>query len=255
MTLRRPILAVAAFVGLTASAVAEPARPLAVVELFTSQGCSSCPPGDAYLGELAGDRRLVALSYNVDIWDYLGWKDTLASAENTARQRGYADARGDRSIYTPQMVVNGRTAVIGSDRRALESALAEEVRAGETLPVAVEVSRNADVVTVSVGAATAPKATVWAVYLKRRVEVTIERGENKGARIAYTNVARRIQPIGMWKGEAMSVEMPASDLARMKADAVAVIVQAEAGGRPGRILGAALFTDPSEPLAETAVRQ
>ncbi len=90
-------------------------EPRAVVELFTSQGCSSCPAADRLLGELARDPSLVALSLNVDYWDYLGWKDTLALKSHSNRERAYANARGDRDVYTPQVVVNGVTAVLGSD--------------------------------------------------------------------------------------------------------------------------------------------
>src|SRR4249919_2286908 len=96
------------------------AEPRAVVELFTSQGCSSCPAADKLLGELAGDSSLIALSIPIDYWDYLGWKDTLASAGHSARQRAYARMRGDRQVYTPQIVVNGATHVLGSDRAAVE---------------------------------------------------------------------------------------------------------------------------------------
>ncbi len=91
-------------------------EPRAVVELFTSQGCSSCPPADRLMGELAHDPSLVTLSLPVDYWDYLGWKDTLALHGHSNRQRAYADARGDREVYTPQVVINGVVHVLGSDK-------------------------------------------------------------------------------------------------------------------------------------------
>src|ERR1700691_3403225 len=113
------------------------AAPKAVLELFTSQGCSSCPPADRLLGELASDTSIVALTLPIDIWDYLGWKDTLALAGHSARQRAYAELRGDRQVYTPQLVVNGSVHVLGSDSAAIERAIAQTKRntAVMSLPV------------------------------------------------------------------------------------------------------------------------
>src|SRR5580704_15207858 len=107
------------------SALANAAEPRALLELFTSQGCSSCPAADKLLGELAGDPSLIALSLPIDYWDYLGWKDTLASPGDSARQRAYAHVRGDRQVYTPQMVINGATHALGSDRAAVERAIVQ----------------------------------------------------------------------------------------------------------------------------------
>src|SRR5579862_784682 len=106
-------------------AVIRPAHadPRAVVELFTSQGCSSCPPADKVIGELAKDPSVIALSMPIDYWDYLGWKDTLADARFSARQKAYSLMRGDRDVYTPQVVVNGSTHVVGSDRAGIEQAI------------------------------------------------------------------------------------------------------------------------------------
>ena len=101
------------------------AGPRAVIELFTSQGCSSCPPADKLLGQLAGDPSVIALSLPVDYWDYLGWKDTLALHGHTVRQKAYAQARGDGAVYTPQVVVNGVVHALGSDKAAIEKAIAE----------------------------------------------------------------------------------------------------------------------------------
>src|SRR3989442_6597977 len=106
------------------------AEPRAVMELFTSQGCSSCPAADKLLGELAADPSLVAVSVPIDLWDYLGWKDTLADPRNTARQRGYAHTRGDGQVYTPQVVVNGSLHVLGSDKAAIDRAIAQSRQNG-----------------------------------------------------------------------------------------------------------------------------
>src|SRR6187455_3102008 len=123
MTFR--ILATASMAALLSAQPAASQEPRAVVELFTSQGCSSCPAADRLLAELASDRSVIALSLNVDYWDYLGWKDTLALKGNTERERAYAHVRGDREVYTPQAVINGLVPVLGSDKAAIEKAIAK----------------------------------------------------------------------------------------------------------------------------------
>ena len=124
--LRRRLASASLIAGLLfASSGFAGAAPRALLELFTSQGCSSCPPADKLLGEFAKDPSLIALSLPIDIWDYLGWKDTLSLPGHTARQRAYAEIRGDRQVYTPQLVVNGSMHVVGSDRAAVEHAIAE----------------------------------------------------------------------------------------------------------------------------------
>src|ERR1700728_2399450 len=117
------------------------AEPRALLELFTSQGCSSCPAADKLLGELAADPTLVAISDPIDYWDYLGWKDTLANPGHSARQRAYARVRGDQQVYTPQIVVNGAMHVLGSDRAAIERGIAQtdQKPAVMSLPVLVSV--------------------------------------------------------------------------------------------------------------------
>src|SRR5882724_552560 len=106
------------------------AEPRAVIELFTSQGCSSCPAADKLLGELADDPSLVTISVPIDYWDYLGWKDTLADPRNTGRQRAYAHVRGDGKVYTPQVVVNGSLHVLGSDKAAIDRAIGQSRKNG-----------------------------------------------------------------------------------------------------------------------------
>ena len=139
-------LAALAWIGLVGAAVAAP--PVAVVELFTSQGCSSCPPADEILGELSKRQDVLALTFPVDYWDYLGWKDTLAHPLFTKRQRAYAHARGDRQVYTPQAIVNGTKPCIGSDRSELEAV----TRSGQALPVAVSTTETNDAVEVHIDA-------------------------------------------------------------------------------------------------------
>ena len=113
---RRVALSIAVVASALLSSAAMGAEPRAVIELFTSQGCSSCPPADKLAGELAQDPSLLVMSLPIDYWDYLGWKDTLANPGHTKRQRAYSKARGDREVYTPQVVVNGMAHVLGSDR-------------------------------------------------------------------------------------------------------------------------------------------
>src|SRR5277367_2010399 len=121
------------------AAIVRPAHadPRAVVELFTSQGCSSCPPADKIIGELAKDPSVIALSMPIDYWDYLGWKDTLADSRFSARQKAYSQVRGDREVYTPQVVVNGSEHVVGSDRAAIERAIGATKKADGVMSVPV----------------------------------------------------------------------------------------------------------------------
>ncbi len=213
-----------------------------VVELFTSQGCSSCPPADQLIGELAHDPGLVALSLPIDYWDYLGWKDTLAKPRHSARQRGYAQIRGDREVYTPQVVVNGTVHVLGSDRGAIERAIATTSHSGPTLSVPVKLALAGDELTVSVEAANgnSPPGEVWLCALSKSVPVTIGRGENHGRTIAYHNVIRRWLKLGDWTGTAHTFNVPATEFAADGVDAVAVLIQGGTAENPKIMLGAAL---------------
>src|SRR5437764_14321317 len=135
-------------------AIVRPAHadPRAVVELFTSQGCSSCPPADKIIGELAKDPSVIALSMPIDYWDYLGWKDTLADARFSARQKAYSHVRGDREVYTPQVVINGSLHVVGSDRPAIEDAIGVTQKADGVMSVPVTVMQVGKQINVSVAA-------------------------------------------------------------------------------------------------------
>ena len=230
-------LIIAAMVGVATPAVAGTAK--AVLELFTSQGCNSCPPADAILGDYAKDADILALSFPVDYWDYLGWKDTLASHENTVRQKSYAEARGDRQVYTPQVIVNGATHVVGSNRQQIEAAL----NTSEPLPVPVTMAAGTDSTTVTVGPAEASgprKGTIWLAMYDDPITVPIERGENTGKSITYYNVVRKLRPIAMWKGKEVSIELPKSEMDQAEVSRCAVILQTEHdNGLPGPILGAA----------------
>ena len=226
--------------GSLTAAVPAHAEIKGVIELFTSQGCNSCPPADKLLGEYAKSPDVLALSLNVDYWDNLGWKDTLASHDNTVRQRDYAEARGDGQVYTPQAVIDGRTHVVGSSKTAIEAALAKYPGG---LPVPLSLSSTGDAINVAIGPSSEPQArhgTLWLVMYDPSATVAIERGENTGKTITYSNVVKKLRPIAMWKGEDMSVDLPMSELKHADAKGCAVLLQAETkDGLPGPILGAA----------------
>jgi hypothetical protein len=232
-------LAVIASATLTA-AVACAAEPRGVIELFTSQGCSSCPPADKLAGELARDPSLIVLSLPVDYWDYLGWKDTLALPGHTNRQRAYSKARGDREVYTPQVVVNGVKHVLGSDKTAIENAvtLTHDQPGTLSLPVSMSLAGEQISVSVPAGKNGGAKGEVWLCPITRTAEVAIGRGENSGSTITYHNVVRRWVKLGEWNGAARTFTLPKQDVAG--ADAVAVLVQSGTKEAPGNILGASV---------------
>jgi hypothetical protein len=242
MNARRALLpAFAAVVAVLAiGAMPAGAEPRAVVELFTSQGCSSCPPADRLLGELARDPSLVAMSLPIDYWDYIGWKDTLAKPRHAARQRFYAKTRGDGEVFTPQVVVNGVTHAVGNDKGAIEQAIAQSRRDGATLSLPVKLAIADGKLNVSVLAANSESASgeVWLCALGKAIPVEIGRGENSGHTVTYHNVVRRWVKLGDWTGAARTFTVPLADVEA--ADAVAVIVQGGTADRPGTMLGAAL---------------
>ncbi|MBA3447954.1 MAG: thioredoxin family protein [Pseudaminobacter sp.] len=241
-----PLAAALALPGAGAALAGDAARPVGVVELFTSQGCSSCPPADALFGEMAAKGDVVALAYHVDYWDYLGWRDTLGSAENTARQHGYGKSFGIRSVYTPQAVINGRTHVNGAVRSEVSGALEGMEGSAEGLTVGVTVTRSGESVMIDAGAATGKMkdAHVVLVYFEPAQPVVIERGENTGSTVTYWNAVSDIQTAGMWHGQPKRFELPASEIA--KKGGCAVLLQSVGkDGLPGPILGAAVIRDPA----------
>jgi hypothetical protein len=220
-------------------------KPSGVVELFTSQGCNSCPPADAILADLAESGDVVALGYHVDYWDYLGWKDTLGSAENTARQYQYGKSFGDRSVYTPQAVINGRAHVNGAKRDAVAGALAGLEKSGDGLTVDVTVTRSGE--SILIDAAGAPggagDAHLVLVHFDPMRPIAIERGENKGRTITYANPVTSVQTAGMWHGKAARFEFPQSDIAS-KGGCAILLQSVSKDGLPGPILGAAVIAPP-----------
>lgn len=194
-----------------------------VLEEFQSQGCSSCPPANANVNALADRPEVLALSYAVTYWDQLGWKDTFDQAAFTQRQWDYAHYAGRGNVATPQVIVNGRTAIVGSNRNELLQTLASE--GSPTGGPAITAVPSA--VSMSAGKAAQP-ATVWLVrYDPREQWVSIRAGENEGRKLPHRNIVRELTQLGAWTGEAASFAMPrASDPALRSA----ILVQAVKGG-------------------------
>lgn len=232
----------AAFSALGACLPASAADNPVVIELFTSQGCSSCPPADALLSKLAREPGVTALSFPVDYWDYIGWKDTFASPTNTARQKAYAAARGDNHVYTPQAVVNGLMHAVGSD--ALEVATARQLAYGDkgALKVSLSVTDSGDKLVARAGAAVEGAGkwgSLWLVPVAKSRSVAIGRGENNGRSVTYTNVVRGMKKIGDWSGAATSFDITKSDLKTRDSDAWVLMLQSSSGGKPGAVLAVA----------------
>jgi hypothetical protein len=224
-----------------------------VVELFTSEGCSSCPPADALLFDLREDDDVLALAFHVDYWDYLGWQDRFASHDFTNRQRGYARALGSPMVYTPQLVVNGADHVVGSARSKVYAAIAE---AREKRTVNLDIGLSMDdhqALTVSIPAATYHgEATIWFVRYALEADSTITSGENAGRLLRHANVVEELTAIGMWKGEAMDITLPweaiegEADDDEYEGFGCAIIVQQEG---LGPILGAREITWDRHPAS------
>ncbi len=231
MTARFPLIAAALASVLAApfaASAADAAHPT-VVELFQSQGCSSCPPANANLLALSNRTDILPLSFQVTYWDQLGWKDTFAAPAYTARQWDYAHGLNHSEVWTPQVVVNGRVDVVGVRHGEIEGAIARGDR-GAGGPV---VTIAGDKVTVS-GAAPKVVATVWLVrYDPAIIQVPIQRGENGGRTLPHKNVVRQLVNLGAWDGSAHAFNLPAPGRAGLK---TAVLVQE---GRGGAILAAA----------------
>jgi hypothetical protein len=221
-------------------ALASAGEPRALLELFTSQGCSSCPPADKLLGELAADPSLVVLSVPIDYWDYLGWKDTLANPAHSARQRAYARARGDRQVYTPQIVVNGSSHVLGSDHAAVERAITQSDRNAAIMSVPVLISVGGSNLNVKVAAGKEHVGgEVWLCPLLRSMPIEIGRGENRGRTVTYHNVVRSWLKLGDFTGTDIAWNVPLTEIMSEEIDGAAVMVQQGAHDKPGIILGAA----------------
>ena len=236
----RMLAAIAAAAAvLPAGAFADSAKRPVVVELFTSQGCYSCPPADDFLGVLAKRPGVLALSFHVDYWNYLGWRDPYSSAEATQRQQTYASAMRRRTVYTPQMVVDGTLQGIGSYTGVIDGHIRVRQKAAD------------DRVTVSIGEGGASDAltavlkgdggrtgdcAVWLVYFDKKHTTAIPRGENAGKTLSYFNVVREFRRATEYRGADLEIDLPRTGAKGARYDRVAVLVQRPDGGR---IVGAA----------------
>lgn len=215
---------------------AAPAPGPILVELFTSQGCHSCPPADALLTELCDRPDLFALSLHIDYWDYIGWADPFADPANTAIQRAYARRFGNRALYTPQMVVHGMAEGVGSRRHDMQRLIAGAARRDDAgASVLLDLAAGLVEIRPAGGAVTGP-ADVFLVTFDRKHEMAISRGENRGKTLTYSHVQRRRATIGTWTGDPVRLTVP-DGITATKARGCGVIVQA-AGAGP--VLGTAL---------------
>jgi len=234
-------LAISQFMA-PANAADPQAKPPVVLELFTSQGCSSCPAADALLGEIAQARDdVIVLSFHVDYWNYIGWEDKFATDETTARQHNYASTLGLSYVYTPQLVINGKSHEVGSNRSAVTRAIDAAVAASsERVPVGLATRSDGALVLSIPQMPDVNDGVIWLINFDRKHVTDVKAGENTGRTITNYNVVRSFQRIGSWRGEATDIVIDADMLAaaRAEADGCALIVQA---GENGPILGARSF--------------
>jgi len=210
-----------------------------VVELYTSQGCSSCPPADAYLGKLAKQDNIIALSFHVTYWDYLGWKDPFALKAATKRQRAYSRHFRRGFVYTPQMVIDGQSEVVGSRQFSVDRAIGKATQRTDKITVSLKKGADGKVhaaLPMRQASGAAERATVWMVFFDKRHTTDIRRGENGGRKLTYHNVVRKMVRLGSWDGEKKTMALPAAEPGR---DGCAVLVQSD---QTGRILGAAVMS-------------
>ena len=221
---------------------AAPPEPLVVVELFTSEGCSSCPPADAYLGELAQRPDVLALAFHIDYWNYIGWTDPFASKFATERQHAYARQLNLRYVYTPQMVVDGMTEGVGSERQTIGPLIkaAEESKAPRQRVLLTRRPDGTLAIHIDAGAAAEP-ATLWLVGFDREHSTPVLRGENEGQTLKEYQIVRSCRSIGTWTGQPLDLSIPAGEASGD--GGVALLLQQ--GGGSGRIIGAALLRSPT----------
>ena len=193
-----------------------------VIELFQSQGCSSCPPANAILNGMADRKDLITLSFSVTYWDYLGWKDSFATPQFTQRQYDYAHGLGRNGVQTPQMVINGRGAITGMRQAEVDQALKTFARTGPEPDIAVKDGK------VAIGALPhAPAATVWLVrYEPGVLDVPIRAGENAGRTLPHRHIVRQLVSLGPWSGQARSYDLPSGPAGLSGA----ILVQSGTGG-------------------------
>ncbi len=226
------LLSLVFFLAVPASAQ----ESLTVVELFTSQGCELCPPADKILEKISRMDDVLALSLPVDYWDYMGWKDTYGSENNTARQEAYNQRLGRRGVYTPQMIVNGVYDVVGS-REEEVAAVLDQARQNSGGSIAAALKGTRDHLVLELGESElARNAVLRFVWYDSEQKVAIKKGDNSGRSLRYINVVRGAKIIGEWEGAALTMPLDLNALDESGANCAAVIIQ---DGPDGRILGAA----------------
>jgi hypothetical protein len=230
------------FLLLGAETLAAEERPT-LVELFTSEGCSSCPPADALLVELARRPDVLALSFHVDYWDKLGWKDPFSSPAATQRQQHYANLLHLATVYTPQIVVDGKWQAVGSNRVEVRRAIDSAQRTRDHVPIALDLRRGRAKIEIGPGGEAVPAALLLIGFDRRHVS-TVARGENSGRTLAHVDVVRSIEEVAQYDGRAQSIEA----LIRAPAERVAAILQA----RDGRVLGVAVGDADQQTAASSA---
>ncbi len=210
-------------------------RGLTVVELYTSQGCSSCPPADALLGKLAKMDGILALSFHVDYWDYIGWKDPFAKPINSQRQREYSRIFRKSYVYTPQMVIHGMAEVTGSNAAAIRVSI-KHAKLAPDVPIKLVRMGSGDL-KIRIARGRQPgRAAVWLVFYDPIHSTKIRRGENRGVKLNNYNVVRLLKKIADWRGQRLALTIPAAELKDHKGQGCAVFLQ---NAQKGPILGAA----------------
>jgi hypothetical protein len=233
--MKKTFTTILALASIFVTPLAQAGEVKGVVELFTSQGCSSCPPADKVLGEVSEQGGILALAFHVDYWDRLGWKDTFSSKGNTQRQRGYAAGFGTGTIYTPQFVVNGLAEPGSGSSQGIRTAISALGTRGHSLNVPVDLKTSGGELVINAGAGSGNASVVLVTYVRSKV-VNIERGENSGRKIEYRNAVTGIRTIGKWSGAQKTFNASLGG-----ASGVAVLLQrTNSAGGPGEIIGAAV---------------
>lgn len=231
--MRKAVSVIAGLAALLWAGAAAAARQPVVVELYTAQGCSSCAAADRLVSQLSQRKGVLALTLSVDYWDYLGWSDTFAKAEFTARQRAYMQKMGMREVYTPQLVIDGRWQASGANPAKAEALIKQAQRAGHNAP---EMLVRRGRVAIGSGRVPAGGAEVWLVrYDPDEQTVTVKRGENRGQTVTQKNVVRQLVQLGAWRGRSKLYALPPAPAGDLKS---AVLIQST---RTARILGALQF--------------
>ena len=209
-------------------------RPV-VLELFTSQGCSSCPPADALFRQFSIEEPVIALSYHVHYWDYLGWKDHYASEQNTQRQQRYAQAGGRSGVFTPELIVDGVQSTVGSDASAVSSALVSARQDKVSVPIVLSADSKNKTLNVEVGVLekSLPEAEILAIRFIPNSTTDVKAGENGGRTLSSINSVTEVLSLGMWNNKASHFQLPLH-----AGEGVAILVQNK---QQGRIIGAIMY--------------